>query len=541
MNHDVRGEIFLVAIVLSVGIHFGMMYYARPRVMTHVVSESVRTTHREAMRVTKQSERPDPVRIDVIEDVDALKDAPVAESVKEMPPAPQSGETTPTGAKAVLPAALADLADSPKPMFEKATLDVKPLSVERSSFKITLPPQAVSSPQVARLEGAPSSAPIRPTVDVASLKPALPPVTSSSDGVFGPAKLLPVKEKASEEEKPFKPEEEVREKVDEKLVEKEKEAVKDLLDVSNAIELKKLVNAAIVRTVSGGWTYFKVMLSPRNDLQVVPKDVVLLIDASGSIGKDRIRSVREAAKGILRSCTNSGDRFNLVAFRDRYTYAFRRWQECTQSSFDEADKWLGNVAAHGRTDVFASIRSVLTLPRDPSRPLIALVITDGDANSGVSETSEILSKFTTLNDGLVSVYMYGVKGSANRELIDVLTHGNRGESFIYDGWRWSAGSGIEGLGERFRDPVLSDLRLVFAADTKAESYPRLLRNLYRGDTLEIVGRVPAGVKTLSFSLKGLNGKEPYEGFFSFPLDAVGEDPSAVKNWNVERNIDLKLR
>ena len=61
--------------------------------------------------------------------------------------------------------------------------------------------------------------------------------------------------------------------------------------------------------------------------------------------------------------------------------------------------------------MFSTISSVLTLPRDPGRPLIALVVTDGEANAGVSDTGAILSKFTALNDGLVSVYMYGVKTS----------------------------------------------------------------------------------------------------------------------------------
>ena len=191
--------------------------------------------------------------------------------------------------------------------------------------------------------------------------------------------------------------------------------------------------------------------------------------------------------------------------------------------------------------MFASIASVLTLPRDPARPLIALVVTDGDANEGVSETAEIISKFSALNDGLVSVYMYGVKASANKELIDVLTRGNRGDSFIFDGWRWKAGSEIETLAERFRDPVLSDLRIVFASGCPAEVYPRLLKNLYRGESVEIAGRVPEGVGEVSFSLKGLNGRKAYESFFKIPLASAAEDATTASAWNEEKAIDGKLR
>jgi hypothetical protein len=329
--------------------------------------------------------------------------------------------------------------------------------------------------------------------------------------------------------------------VDVKVVEAEKKAVRDLLDVRGAQDLETFVSASTDSAQEGDWTYFRVTFEPSADLQTVPKDVVVLMDASGSIGRDRLASCRNAARKILRSCTNTGDRFNLVAFRDRFSYAFKTWQECTKDSFEKADAWLDKLAAHGRTDVFATIRSVLTLPRDPARPLIAMVVTDGDANAGVSDTARILSKFTALNDGLVSVYMYGVKEGANRELLDVLTHGNRGESFIYGGVRWNAGSALEGLAEKFRDPVLSDLRVVFTAGSKAEVYPQRLKNLYRGEKVDLVGRVPAGEKEVSFSIKGLNGSKPYEGFFTVPLANATFDAALPGTWRSEAAIDRKLR
>ena len=296
--------------------------------------------------------------------------------------------------------------------------------------------------------------------------------------------------------------------------------------------------------MEGDYVYFSLQFKPDADLPTMPKDIVVLIDASGSIGKDRLSSCVDAAKRILRSCTNTGDRFNLVAFRDRFSYAFKNWQECNKKSLNDADKWLEKLGAHGRTDVFATIRSVLTLPRDPARPLIAIVVTDGDANAGISETSEILSKFTELNDGLVSVYMYGVKREANRELIDVLTHGNRGESFIYGGERWNAGSGIETLAERFRDPVLSDLRIVFTQDSEAEIYPQRLRNLYRGEGVDLVGRVKADKRNVSFSIRGLNNGKPYEGFFNVNLATGGNviyDSHLSQKWKQEKSIDDKLK
>ena len=540
MTKERREDVILVAVVLSVAIHAGLMLFFRPQVMTHIVQESVRTK-RVPVSVVREADIPPPAAVaEMFEDLEAAKDAPEAEAVipvgeavedatpEVAPEAPAAGSVEPSATPA-LPGA---------PVFEVAQMKADK-SVE------AIPVFRIETPSAEKDNSAPTfrvSVPASPVVarDVAPAAAFATPARGIDEAALAIRPAAKIAAPAAPQVPEFVPAKTVYEKVDEKAVEEEKAAVKMLVASENAAELSKFVNTAVAAETSGGWTYFRVMISPRKDLQIVPKDFVVLVDASGSIGKDRMASIRNATKKILRSAMNSGDRFNLVAFRDRYSYAFKSWQECDQQSFDEADRWIGKLAAHGRTDVFATIRSVLTLPRDPARSLVALVVTDGDANEGVSDTAEILSKFTALNDGLVSVYMYGVKSSANRELIDVLTRGNRGESLIYDGWRKLAGSEIEHFVERLRDPVLTDLRIVFASDVRAETYPRILRNLYRGDTLSFVGRVPKGTEKVSFSLRGLNGANAFEGFFELQLTTAGNDAKVKADWDAERAIDSKL-
>ena len=549
MTKDVRNDVIICALVVSLAVHVGAMFWARPKVMTTVAAGAARIARRGPMQVTKAVDRPDPVKIDILKDVKAEKDAPEVAPTVSVAPVAESDEP-PTATEVKIPEMAApevitrideNDTSAPMPVSDRNT----PAPKEPASRMVSDAVSIANSGAVDRFALSPvSELPAAPAFEVPEVV-AAGPVDEPASRIGAAAKAEDAKRQDAEtkkrEEKKFEPAAEIMPEVDEKVVEQEKAAVRELVNVEDANELSKNVTPALSATSDGAWTYFRLKISPKDSLKVVPKDVVVLIDASGSIGKDRMRSIRDAAKKILRSATNSGDRFNLVAFRDRFSYAFKRWQECTVQSFSQSDKWLDTVVPHGRTDVFATIASVLTLPRDPARPLIALVVTDGDANSGVRDTSEIISKFTALNDGLVSVYMYGVKSSANRELINVLTRGNRGESFIFDGWRWSAGSGIEGLSERFRDPVLSDLRLVFSSSTKAEAFPRRLKNLYRDETLEIVGRVPAGTKEVAFSLKGLNGAKAYEGFFRIPLASAAADSAAAAAWRDEKSIDSRLR
>lgn len=542
MTDERRQDVLLFAFALSVLAHAALMFFMRPQVMTHVTGAGARARARPPMKVREAVPPPDAVKFESVRDVEAERKSPEAESDEPTPVAESFA------APEIAPEALAPGAEDyappevPKMTVETAPLLSEPIHVGAGMSAFTTPLATDAPLMFMPSASAPAPAPVVESVEsVEAPPPDVPDMVPEIK--LDVAEAVAVQEEAptKDEPNPFVPSQEVMAEVDEKIVEEEKAAVRGLLDVKDARELTDFVNIATESASAGDWTYFRVQVVPHADMKTVPKDVVILMDASGSISNDRLSSCREAAKEILRSCMNTGDRFNLVAFRDEFDYAFKTWQECDKNAYDAADRWMDKLAAHGRTDVFATISSVLKLPRDPVRPLIALVVTDGDANAGVRGTAQILSKFTALNDGLVSVYMYGVKQSANRELIDVLTHGNRGESFIYEGNRKFAGRRIEDLSERFRDPVLTDLRVVFTAGSRAEAYPQRLRNLYKGEIVDIVGRVPVGTEEVAFSLKGLNGPKAYEGFFKVKLAAAAFDQHLPAAWRMEQAIDKKLR
>ncbi len=544
MTRERRQDVLTVALILSLIVHVGLMWMMRPRVLATVSPARAERPTRGPMKVTEFKEKMAPLTLADVEDVAPEKEMPEA-SVAALLPTAAAAQAL--DAESPAEALAAPSLEIPKLAEENPAMDLTPpqlsvvLSADAAEKSFSMPKfeaSTVATTSLAAPHYEADNVPLLtqaqvPTVQLAHPMPEL-------DLKVAP-EIPPEVQESLDSKNTFKPSDQIFEQVDEKVVADEKSAVRRILNVRSTSDLGQMANLTYFSAETPEWNYFRVHLMPKGmDLPVVPKDFVVLLDASGSIGQDRIRSCRKAAREILRSCSNTGDRFNLVAFREKFAYAFNTWQTCNQQSFDAADAWLGRLAAHGRTDVFATIRSVLTLPRQPERPLIALVVTDGDANAGVSSTAAILSNFSRLNDGLISVYMYGVKASANRELIDVLTQGNRGESCVYDGYWWKAGSGVETLATRFRDPVVTDLRIIPASDTPAEIYPRLLKNLYLGNSVEFTGRVPKSVKKISFSLRGLHGATAYEGYYTLDLTKGIFDRMIPADWQAAQIIDQKL-
>ena len=77
MTRERRENVLLLALVCSVALHVGLMLLIRSSVMTRpaLPAEKARTA---PMRVSRAAPRPDPVKIDEILDLKALKDAPAA-------------------------------------------------------------------------------------------------------------------------------------------------------------------------------------------------------------------------------------------------------------------------------------------------------------------------------------------------------------------------------------------------------------------------------------------------------------------------------
>jgi hypothetical protein len=336
-------------------------------------------------------------------------------------------------------------------------------------------------------------------------------------------------------------------RVDEAYLALEKAAIRGLRDknVSMGQPFNKSVSADL-----GFWTdprdpkrkYFRVRVAsnPVNPLPIVSKDIVFLLDVSGSIGNDRLGSCRNAVSDAL-GRLNPGDRFNVVAFRDKVSYAFSdtAWREVDVNSVEEARKWLSALKAHGKTDVFRALKSVLALPRDPARPIVAFAMTDGDATSGMVRSVEIISRFSEQNGGLVSVFMYGVKPEANAYLMGMLTRYNRGGWACHKGLRWNAAQGVPGFSKKFEKPVLTDVTMTFGASSRAETYPKLAANLCEDAPIEIYGVCPADQQELVFQMRGLNAMTPFEGTFTLPFASAQPLDDEVRTaWATRRLYEL---
>ena len=265
--------------------------------------------------------------------------------------------------------------------------------------------------------------------------------------------------------------------------------------------------------------FFLILLAPRPDVaanQAQPKDVILVLDRSGSMEGEKFLQAQEAARYILRHL-NSEDRFSLIAFStgmEAYAPGLRSAAE-TQPALD----WVDRLGAQGSTDINRALLEAAAIA-DAERPTYLIFLTDGLPTEGVVDSQMILDNFRANAPENLRLFAFGVGYDVDTFLLDSISQGHHGAStYVLPGERLD--EILSAFYARISTPVLTDLSLDFGGMPVYDLYPSPLPDLFAGSQTILVGRYRQGGRT-DVILKGdINGQVQT---FHFP-DQVFEERS----------------
>ncbi|MBI4302038.1 MAG: VWA domain-containing protein [Chloroflexi bacterium] len=268
--------------------------------------------------------------------------------------------------------------------------------------------------------------------------------------------------------------------------------------------------------------YFLLLVAPGSEVeeeQVVAKDVVMVIDTSGSMKGEKLTQAKEALRFVL-SHLNAEDRFNIIAFNttiESYAQELRSAQETTR-----ALEFVASLAAAGGTNINDALLRAIA-KADPERPHIVLFLTDGLPTSGVTDAKKILANVAEAAGPTARIFAFGVGDDVNTLLLDALAQAYGGVSrYVRPGER--VDEEVSQLYTQIQTPVLSGLELDFGDIKVSDIYPRPFPDLFLGSQLVVAGRYQGSGQT-RITLRGqVNGKtQTYKYIQNFPKEAEEND------------------
>ncbi len=268
--------------------------------------------------------------------------------------------------------------------------------------------------------------------------------------------------------------------------------------------------------------FFLLLAAPNvrvNESEIVAKDVILVLDMSGSMDGEKLDQAKGAAGFILKHL-NPEDRFGIVAFSTS-TRPFRS-ELAPASDAGDGEKFVGRLEALGSTDINRALLEALDMA-DEKRPTTLIFITDGLATEGVQDTPAILKNVDEATQKNVRIFTFGVGDDVDTDLLDQLSLDHSGTiAYVRPGQKIDEEVGS--FYSKVSTPVLSDLEIDFGGIEADQIYPENIPDIFAGSQLILVGRYREGGPA-EINLSGtVNGREQS---FTYPdvyfRDVGGEE------------------
>ncbi|XP_078468983.1 inter-alpha-trypsin inhibitor heavy chain H5 [Lampetra planeri] len=243
--------------------------------------------------------------------------------------------------------------------------------------------------------------------------------------------------------------------------------------------------------------YFVHYFAP-TDLPAVPKDVVFVIDTSGSMIGTKIGQTKDAMQTILKEL-RTGDRFNVVTFSERVrVWRPGRMVEVTRDAVRDARKYIYLASPAGGTNINAALLTgarLLARPAAPPPPAgddrvsLLVFLTDGQPTAGDTDRVAIVTQArAAAAQGRFCIFSLGFGADADFALLHALAAGSCGVARrVYDGA--DASAQLKGFYDEIGTPVLTDVRVAYPDGGVRDLTQSVFANYFNGSELVVAGRL----------------------------------------------------
>lgn len=245
----------------------------------------------------------------------------------------------------------------------------------------------------------------------------------------------------------------------------------------------KRIESAILthRGERGG--FFSLILSPPENFSardVTPKEIVFVLDTSGSMNGFPIEKAKEAMKLAL-DALNPQDTFNLITFAGDTAVLFDEPVSATPANLYRAQEFLASRRGLGGTEMMNAVKAALAPTESQKHVRIVCFMTDGY----VANEAEIIAEIQKHENA--RVFSFGIGNAVNRFLLDKMAEAGRGE-VEYVSLQDDGSAAARRFHERIRNPLLTDISIDWNNLPVSDIYPKRNGDLFSAKPLVVHGR-----------------------------------------------------
>jgi Ca-activated chloride channel family protein len=251
--------------------------------------------------------------------------------------------------------------------------------------------------------------------------------------------------------------------------------------------------------------FFTLMIQPQRTVtyaQVIPRELIFIVDTSGSMRGFPIEKSKEAMRMLIKGM-RSTDTFNVVRFAGDTGTLWNKPMPYTQANVAQALRYVDSLRGRGGTEMRKGILNALAQPAADGYLRIAFLLTDGY----IGDEFRIFQAIEKERRG-ARVFSLGVGSSVNRYLLDRVAEIGRGEAF-YVRQDENSDKVIKQFFKRVANPTLAHIKIDWGNLDVTKLSPPKVPDLWAGQPIRIHGRYSkGGVDTIV--VRGQLANQPYE-------------------------------
>ncbi|KAM8885048.1 inter-alpha-trypsin inhibitor heavy chain H2 [Synchiropus picturatus] len=259
-------------------------------------------------------------------------------------------------------------------------------------------------------------------------------------------------------------------------------------------------NAGELQVSDGHFVQF---FAPSN-LSPLPKNIVFVIDVSGSMWGVKMKQTVEAMQAILDDLTID-DHFSIIDFN----HNVRCWSEDlvpgSSLQVKDAKEYIKNIKPNGGTNINeALIRAVQMLVRasnqgliDPRSVSMIILVSDGDPTVGEIKLSNIQKNVKKIMREEFSLFSLGIGFDVDYDFLERIAMENRGMAQRIFA-NHDAAQQLRTFYSQVSSPLLRRITIQFPEDTVSDVTQNRFDKYFGGSELVVAGRVlPSDSNTLT--------------------------------------------
>ncbi len=257
------------------------------------------------------------------------------------------------------------------------------------------------------------------------------------------------------------------------------------------------IEDALLTHASDKGGFFTLILQPPDRVtaeDVMPKELVFVLDTSGSMSGFPIEKAKETMKLALDNLYPY-DTFNLITFSGDEHILFPEPVPATKENLAKAQAFLESRTGGGGTEMMKAIKASMDPSDAQGHVRIVVFMTDGYVGNDMEIIGEVQKHPNA------RVFAFGIGSSVNRFLLDNMARYGRGE-VEYVGLNDDGSASARRMYERVRNPLLTDISIDWNGLPVAEVYPKTVPDLFSAKPVILTGRY-TGNGHGTIRLKGL--------------------------------------